>query len=202
MAGDESLEMLVGYGPKMSALTEQQRAYVLAMLSDPLGNPTKWARAAGYSDKSEAAKVSAFRLVHSERVQEAAQEESLRHMHTIGPALAVGVMFRIARTNGHKDQLRAAEAIANRVGLHELSEHKVTVERTDRTGAAMVERIRALAEVLGVSADALLGVNAVPAPMKVIEHVEDGGPRSSNSAAGAAADARRLDPAFSPKGRN
>lgn len=168
-------EDLQQFGPLMQALTEQQRRFVLAMLADPLGGPAKWARAAGYSDSSEAAKVSGFRLVHSGKIMEAVREESERHMHTVGPLLAVGVMIRIARTNGHKDQLRAAEALANRVGLHELSEHKVTVERTDRTGAAMVERIRALADALGVSADALLGVNAAPA-VKVIEGevVKDG----------------------------
>lgn len=160
-----------GYGPKMGALTEKQRRYVLAMLSDPLGNPTAWARAAGYSDVKEGAKVRGHHLAHDDRITEAAQEEAQRHLLTVGPVLAVGVMMRIARTKGHKDQLRAAEALANRAGLHEVSEQRVNVTKTDRTGAAMIARIRELARGLGLDEAQLLGANAAPALPLVIEEV-------------------------------
>ncbi|MCC7047191.1 MAG: hypothetical protein IT562_10800 [Alphaproteobacteria bacterium] len=170
---------LEGFGPKMSALTEKQRRYVLAMLSDPLGNPTRWARAAGYSDVKEGAKVRGHFLAHDERISEAAQEEAARHLTTIGPVLGIGVMFQIARTKGHRDQLRAAEALANRAGFHEKTEHLVHVHKTDRTGAAMVDRIKQLADALGVDAEKLLGANSpeVAALPKVIEGevVETGG---------------------------
>src|SRR5712691_1663658 len=99
------------FGPKMQALTEKQRLYVLAMLSDPLGNPTAWARAAGYSDHLDRARVSGHINSHNDAIMEAAQEEARRHLHTIGPILAVGVMMQIARNKDHKDQLRAAEML-------------------------------------------------------------------------------------------
>lgn len=166
------LDGVEGFGPKMRALSEKQRAYVLAMLSDPLGNPTKWARAAGYSDVKGGAKVRGHHCAHDDRVMEAAQEEAARHLHTVGPVLGIGVMFQIARTNGHKHQLKAAEALANRAGFHEKTEHLVNVNHRDQTGAAMVERIKTLAAMLGVDAEKLLGANAAEAPAalpKVIE---------------------------------
>lgn len=153
------MDDLERFGPRMAALTDKQRGYVLAMLSDPLGNPTAWARAAGYSDHMDRCKVSGHHLSHDDRIKEAAREECLRLSDTVGPVLAMGVMFQIARTNGHKDQLKAAEAIANRVGLHETSEHKVSVEHTDKTGAALIERIRQLAGALNIDPAALLGAN-------------------------------------------
>lgn len=151
------------FGPKMTALTEKQRGYVLAMLTDPLGNPTAWARAAGYADggpKSALIRKTAHYLAHDDRIMEAAQEEARRHLNTIGPVLGIGVMMQIARSKGHKQQLAAAQALANRAGFHETSEHKVTVDHNDRTGSAMIERIKQVAALLGVDAGKLLGVNA------------------------------------------
>jgi hypothetical protein len=166
------------FGPKMSALTEKQRRYVLAMLSDPLGNPTGWARAAGYADggpKSALIRKTAHYLAHDDRISEAAQEEARRHLDTIGPVLGIGVMMQIARTKGHKKQLDAAMALADRTGFHAKSEHKVSVEHRDRTGAALEARLRSAAALLGLDPAVLLGVNAAP---KLIEGevVDAGGP--------------------------
>jgi hypothetical protein len=123
------------FGPLMAALTPLRRRYVLAMLSDPLGTPTEWARAAGYADngslgdnKKSGVRVQAHRLSHDDGLKDAAREEARRHLDTIGPVLGIGVMFQIARDPKHKRQLEAAIALANRAGFHERTEHSVKVE--------------------------------------------------------------------------
>jgi len=157
------------FGPKMRALTPKQRGYVMAQLSDPLGNPTQWARDAGYSDHKLAAKVTGHHLAHDDRMIEAIREEARRHADTVGPTLGIGVMMQIARNPEHPHQLRAAEMLLDRVGFGVVTEHKVSVEHTDRTGVAMVERIRQLAAIMGVDERRLLGPNAGGDTAKVIE---------------------------------
>lgn len=164
------------FGPKMLALTEKQRRYVLAMLSDPLGNPTVWSRAAGYSDHKERCKVQGHYLSHDERIKEAAREEARRHLDTIGPVLGIGVMMQIARTKGHKKQLEAAIALANRAGFHEKTEHKVTVEHID--DARMLEFAERLAAELGVDRAKLVGGNVAGLPMIEGEAQEVAGERA------------------------
>lgn len=149
-------------GPEMTALTELQRKYVWSMLNDPLGNPTKWARAAGYSDHMDRCKVTGFHLARNPKIMEAAQEECRKHLNTMGGVLGIGVMMQIARRKGHKQQLAAATALANRAGFHETTEHKVTVEHIDDT--RMLEFANRLAVELGVDRGKLIGFNA-----KVIE---------------------------------
>lgn len=150
----------------MMALNERQRLFVLAMAANPFGNPTKWARAAGYSDHKEGAKVRAFHLMHSPKVEAAVMEFAAGQLNTLGPILATFGMLRIARNPKHPKHLRAIEMVANRVGFHEKTEHKVTVDHRDQTGTAVIERIKAAAAKLGVDPAVLLGANA---PMKLIE---------------------------------
>lgn len=146
------------YGPAMAALTEKQRRFVLAMASDPFGSAAAWARAAGYSDKSEGAKVYGHYLLYSPKIEEAVLEVGRSMMTTVGPVLAAHAMLRAAANPRHPKHLRAAEMLANRVGLHEVQE--VRVRRTDETIAAKLERLRELAALLGVDAAALIGANA------------------------------------------
>lgn len=154
------------YGPAMRQLTAKQRLYVFAMLTEPFGNPTQWARTAGYSDSSSAAKVAGFHLAHNPKITSAVNEVAQRHLTTLGPVLGLAVMMKVARDPGHPKQLRAAEMLANRSGFHEKTEHTVSVHHSDHTGVAMVDRIRNLAAALGIDAAKLLGVNDAP---RVIE---------------------------------
>lgn len=165
----------VEFGPAMRALTEKQRLYVLAMASDPLGNPTQWARLAGYSDQSGAAKVVGHANSHNPKVAKAIQEVAQQYLTTFGPMLGLGVMMRIARNDAHPKQLAAAEALANRSGFHETTEHRVLVDDARRDPAVLMERVRELAGRLGLDPAKLLGANA-PGP-KLIEGeaVKDGG---------------------------
>jgi phage terminase small subunit len=144
----------------MARLTDKQRLYVLSMAADPFGTPTGWARAAGYSDHMERAKVAGHTLSHDPKIEAAVQEYAKTALGTLGPMLASAGLLRIARKKDHPHHFRALEAIANRVGLHETTEHHVKVQHTDRTGAAMIERIRALAAKHGMDPGALLGQNA------------------------------------------
>ncbi len=107
-------------------------------------------------------RVRGHHLSHDPAIEAAALEYAAGRMRTVGPALAIEVMFRAAANPKHPKQLRAAEMIANRVGLHETTEHVVNVNHSDRTGAALLERIRTVAATLGMDTGALLGVNAAP----------------------------------------
>lgn len=155
------------YGPAMRALNEMQRKFVLAMAADPFGSQKDWAIAAGYSDVSDGAKVRGHHLVHNPKIQAAVYEVSRALMQTNGPMIAAVGMLKIAQNPNHPRHTWALEALANRVGLHEQTEHTVRVEHTDRTGKAMAERISALAQQLGMDASKLLGVNEP----KLIENV-------------------------------
>lgn len=148
----------------MRALTEKQQLFVLAMLADPFGTQAKWARTAGYSDKSEAAKVKGSILVHDPKIAAAVAEVSRGQLNIVGPMLATQGLIRIARNPKHPKHLRAVEMLANRTGFHEKTEHHVVV---DHAGGGALDRIRAAAALLGVDPAQLLGANT---PMKLIEH--------------------------------
>ena len=179
----------------MEALTEHQRRFVLAMHSEPLGNGAMWARMAGYSDTAEGCKVVGFRLKNRPEIKAAIQEVAKAQIDSVGPMLGVAVMIKIARDSSHPKQLAAAVALANRSGFHETTEHVMHVQHTDRTGAAMIERITELAGELGLDAAKLLGANAPK--MKTIEHKEQehagARPREESGVGEAGAGARDTD---------
>ena len=159
----------------MSALTEKQRRFVLAMASAPWETPTEWCRMAGYSDHKEACKVAAHRLVHEcgDKIERAVREVCIREFRTIGPALAMQGLFAIARNKQHRDHFKALDSLADRVGFHRQTTHNVAVQHTDLRGEALLERIKVVAGLLGVPAEKLLGENVVsrePVETKVIEH--------------------------------
>ncbi len=158
------------WGPAMRALTEQQRRFVIAMMSEPFKPAAHWARVAGYSDVKDGAKVRAHHLVHDPKVEAAVAEVSRSTMNIIGPVLATQGLIRIARNTRHPKHHWALERLANRTGFHETTEHRVTVDH--QTGTDIMQRIRDAAALLGVDPAQLLGANTPP-PMKVIEGVAD-----------------------------
>jgi hypothetical protein len=125
------------YGPKMAQLTELQRNYIKAMASAPFASSTEWARMAGYSDRNGGAKVAAFHLRHDPKIEAAVLEYAAHTMHRDGPMLAVAGLMQIARNKDHPKQLRALETLANRVGLHERSEHMVRVEHSEESAEVL-----------------------------------------------------------------
>lgn len=160
-------------GPAMMALSPMRRKFVMAMAANPLGSATQWAIAAGYSNHKDGAKVRAFEVMHDPKLEAAVFEFGRTTMAAMGPILATTALLRIVQNPDHPQHLRAAEAILNRVGLHELTEHKVTVDHRDQTGDAMIERIRALAAKHGMDASALLGGES-PKQIEVVANERPG----------------------------
>lgn len=131
----------------------------MAALAFPSGKDWQLAKAAGYSDRSNGSlRVKAHSNLHNEKVIAAMHEEAGKRLRS-SAILGASVLAKIARTDGHKHQLRAAEALLNRIGLHETTEHRVTVQRSD--DAVVVARIRELARELGLD-PRKLGVAAPP----------------------------------------
>jgi phage terminase small subunit len=152
-------------GPAMSALTERQRAFVVTFIEFPTLSHVECARRAGYPDNGENAKVVAHRLLTSERVLKALNEELDKRFRR-DAVLGRSVLLEIAQDKEHPQRLKAAEALLNRGGFGVLHEQRIRVEHSDMSSEAMIERIRALAHSLGLDAAALVGFNAAP---KLIE---------------------------------
>lgn len=164
----------VTYGPAMRAITEMQRRFVIAILEQGTANFTDAARIAGYKGDRHQLSVVGHHTAHNPKVQEAMHEEAKRRLHA-GVIPAIATLVEVATDKFHKDRVKAAAMILNRVGLHEMTEHKVTVENV--SDSAMIERIHQLAGRLGVDAKKLLGsaakkVTAVDAEFEEAESAD------------------------------
>lgn len=116
------------YGPAMLALKESQRAFVNALLQQSEQNYTR-AYMSAYPDASyDTANVNGIRLAHNSKILDALHEEAGNRLRSAA-LLGASVIRQIANDPTHKDQLKAATTLLNRIGLHERTEHKVTVER-------------------------------------------------------------------------
>lgn len=142
-------------GPAMLACTTRQRAFVIAMLDFPGWTHDQMAMAAGFTGDNMTLRTTASRLVHADKVQAAIQEEARKRIGA-SAITAASELVKIAGNGMHKDQLKAIGMILNRVGLHEKTEHAVTVTNIADDSAA-IERIKALAGLLGLDAKQLLG---------------------------------------------
>lgn len=133
-------------GPAMVACTPLQRRFVIALCIMGTDDHTKAAAFAGSTANAETSslQVVASNLWRNENVQRALHEEVSKRLHA-GKALAVHVLTHLA-ANGTKEEVRlkAAIAIANRTGLHEMTEHKVTTVDASKTDEAMIARIKQL----------------------------------------------------------
>lgn len=114
-------------GPAMLALTAQQRRFVVGWIQSRGKNAARVAKAAGYSDSSEAAKVSAHRLLHSSRVQRALHEEAGRRLDGLA-ALAVAVLDQNLASSNPKVRQAAVDSILDRTGYARRTEQVVEVE--------------------------------------------------------------------------
>lgn len=146
-------------GPAMQALpSDRQRLFVVAMLQQATRDYTAAARSAGYPDDGGGAiRVTAYRLAHDVRVQEAMREEASR---MLGAGLGVATTFLTELiadpTKSAKDRLRAVEMLYNRTGLPAQTEHKVVVEHT-LSPKEQRSRIEELAARHGLDPKVLLG---------------------------------------------
>ena len=133
-------------GPCMRALNYKQQKFVRQYLVHH--NATRAFIEAGYAPES--ANNNASHHLHLEHIQAAIQEEARKLFVSSGPK-SHAVMAEVMDNPmlAAKDRLRAAELIANRAGLHAMSEHKVTVAHT-MDHAALIQKLKALGEELGM----------------------------------------------------
>jgi hypothetical protein len=178
-------------GPRMSALPERERKFVWFYLTNE-GKPNgaQAARDAGYSDKSEGAKVLAHALLHRERVILALEEVGRKAFRgLLGPAVKAAA--KLIEADKHPDHSKAVFTTLARLGLGEKSTVDVnvggelTVNHTDsalndlRTLLALAVPEEKLIEIFGFSGLSryrkMLAETDAKAP-KLIEHRTDEAP--------------------------
>lgn len=143
-------------GPKMLALSEKQRRFVLELVADPLMSRAEAARLAGYSDASEAAKVQAHRLMHDQRIIDALHEQAGKRLW----AISMKATHRVEQMLDSEDDkvvLKAAVAILDRTGFG--AQQNININQTvrDESSKGILKRIEMLADRLGVPKAGLLG---------------------------------------------
>ncbi len=163
------MDEVADYGPKMRALTERQRRFVVVRAQQPHLAQWKMAELAGYAGGEEVCKVIASNLFDRKDIVEALFEYA-GHAMRANAFLAAQVLIEIASNKeaGGAMRLKAATALLDRVGLGVQVQQEIRVEHTDRTGAALMERIRELAKKHGMDAQKLLA-GQVSRETKLIE---------------------------------
>lgn len=140
----------------------------------PLAKDWQIAKAAGYADKSYGSlRVTAHRLFHDERVLAAIKEcadKDIRGTAIMGVAIAK----KIARMDGHRDQLKAALALIGLAGFTVDQNINIKQTVTDESGKAILDRIKTLADRAGMDVGQLLGKPAAPVVDGEFSEVKDG----------------------------
>jgi phage terminase small subunit len=131
-------------GPAMSALRPNQRLFVHAMLTTGprLEAARVSAAAAGYANPA----VAGWQLMRNPRVVLALKEEAAKRLVS-GALLGVDVLMKIAESDTHKDQFKAAKYLAEINGF--TVEQKITVEHVTTDQREVVQRIMDNARIAG-----------------------------------------------------
>lgn len=154
-------DLAAKWGPAMRRLNPRQREFVMVLLETGTSNMTKAAKLAGYTGTQDSLYVTASRLAHDPKIQEAIREEAGRRLNT-GGIMAVSRLLTIAEnTTDEKTALKAIEMVMNRTGLHAVSEHKVQVDHTNGDPVEQIKRVQHLALTLGLDPVKLLGTAGV-----------------------------------------
>lgn len=148
---------IVELGPAMDALSAKQRKFVMAMVGHPGITQAEAARQAGYSDIKDGAKVRGHLLAHSPAVQAAIREVAGLRLNS-NSLLAADVLIEIANDPeaSRKDRMKAAVYLLDRTGFGAAQTINVNKTLTDRTGKAVMERIKELAAKHGLDPMKLL----------------------------------------------
>ena len=150
------VEDVTGLGPAMRAINPKQRAFVYAMLETGGASAARAAAMSGYGTTPGSQKVTAHRLAHDSGILSAIREESEKRIQA-HVMLGASQLARIAGEDGHKDQFKAALALLDRGGLLVASEHKITVDHGGGSNKEVIDRIKVLADALGLDQKKLLG---------------------------------------------
>lgn len=150
-------------GPKMAALPNDRwrtacLAYLEGRKNPSGGNANKGyidaIKQAGYEGTDNSLYVTASRMFHDDRMMAAIQEQARGMMVNLLP-LAVEAITSIVGDPQHKDRLAAAKTIADRTGLHAVTESR-TVAEVEITPEKL-QRAQMLAKRMGVPLDTLIG---------------------------------------------
>lgn len=158
-------------GPAMQALSERQRAFVIAMLEHPGISQTRAAELAGYQNSEGGMRVQGHILAHHPKVQAAIREETGKRLNSLS-LLAANVMADVMLSEDAplKEKLKAAAAVLDRTGFAAAQNINVNKTITDHSGQAIMSRIRALAEKHGLDPQRLLGG---PKPVVELQEVKN-----------------------------
>jgi len=157
-------------GPAMLKLHPRHRAFVCAVmeLGPEAGNFERAAIAAGYDPitpgrtNSTGGGSKATRLAHDSDIQAAIQEETIRRIGSMLPmATAVMIDLLQAETTGAELKFKIANRLLALGGINPVVEQKITVTHT-LSEAEKVDRIKLLAQGLGIDPQKLLGSSAGP----------------------------------------
>lgn len=145
------------YGPAMSALTEKQRRFVLALLENPGVTQGRAAELAGYENSPGGMRVMGHYCAHHPGVQAALREEAGKRLNSMS-VIAANVMMDIMLSEdaAPKDKLKAAMAVLDRTGFAAAQTINVNKTVTDRSGTAILTRLKELASKHGIDPTKLL----------------------------------------------
>ena len=156
------------YGPAMRALSIQQRKFVQALFENPgHGAGARSARAAGFGHATSKpltfARI-ANRLFHNPKVLAAIQEMTRALLRAEAPQ-AVQAVHEIMADRDHKDRLRAALGVIERLDPVETRSSVEVTHRVEPSTLKLVEWMRHFRDDLGLDRrqiEGLLGPNRVP----------------------------------------
>lgn len=161
-------------GPALASLpSEKQRSFVDALFQVPPGHGAMAAaaRMAGYQGDPHSITATANRLMRDPRIQAAITEETKRRMRGLGPS-AVSAISGILGNTLHRDQLKAALAVINKIDpdiTRVQGEVHHTHEIVDHTAEAIAQ-LRTL-QSLGVAEEKLIelfGINGLERYRKML----------------------------------
>jgi hypothetical protein len=158
-------------GPAMRALPNDRWRNFAVLFCGQGRRNAKRAYGVAFENAHEPTQASAAcKLIRDDRMQAAILELSQKQLRSLAPE-AVAVFQEIATNPQHPHRLQAAKEIADRTGLHAVSETRSTVTRLS-SDTDMVKQIGALAAILGIDAQRLLG-KQIEAPMIDITPIEE-----------------------------
>lgn len=156
-------------GPKMLALSDDRQRRFVWWMANGAPSVAAAARAAGYSNVKEGAKVRGCVLMQQPAIIEALAETSGKAMRGLVP-ISITRARNILEDPRHPYHGRMIEAVWDRTGYSSKTEHTVKVEHTVDT-SELEALARRLANESGIPVQRLLGGDAKP--VKVIEHQGD-----------------------------
>jgi len=141
-------------GPRMRALNERQRAFVVAFVENGSQNYEKAYISAGYAITG--AQPNSSRLAHNPKIQAAILEETSNRLHASAP-LALKSVIALMLNPDHKDHFAAAKHVLAATGFN--SRQSIDVNHSGQVDVSFAD-LRAQIERLRRA-----GLENLPAPM-------------------------------------